>query len=148
MSLFFPDVNVWLALSVAEHAHSRDAWNWLKALTPDATLAFSRYTQLGILRLLTNPAVMGEHPLTLQKSWSVYDRWREDPRVEFYAESRDADTEFRKLTQPFGTKPASKWVGDCWLLACAAGLGATLVTFDRTLYGFARKQGHAAVIPS
>ena len=32
-------------------------------------------TIVGILRLLTNPAVMGEHPLTLQKSWSVYDRW-------------------------------------------------------------------------
>jgi len=147
MTLFFPDVNVWLALSVAEHQHSENAWQWLKSLPPDTQLSLARYTQLGILRLLTNAAVMGERPLSLQKAWSVYDRWLEDPRVEFYPESRDADAHFRKLMEPFGTKSASKWVGDCWLLACAIGLGATLVTFDRTLYGFARKHGHSAILP-
>ena len=72
----------------------------------------------------------------------------QEPRIEFYPESRDAETPFRKLTEPFGTKSAFKWVGDCWLLASATDLGATLVTFNRTLHGFARKLGHSAVIPS
>ena len=41
-----------------------------------------------------------------------------------------------------------KAVGDCFLLAYARELQAALVTFDRTLHEFARKQGHATVIPA
>ena len=147
MTLFFPDLNVWLALSVAAHSHSVDAWNWIKLLPADRKLIFSRYTQIGLLRLLTNAAVMGDQTLTLRNAWAVYDRWLEDPRVEFYPEPRGIDAMFREATKPFAARQASKWVGDCWLLACAAELRATLVTFDRALYQFARKQGHPAVIP-
>lgn len=147
MTLFFPDVNVWLALSISEHPHSQHAWDWLRSLAPDARLALARYTQLGMLRLLTNAAVMGEKPLTLRRAWAVYDRWLEDPRVEFHPETRDAGTQFRKLTESFATKPASNWVGDCWLLATSSESGSTLVTFDRALFAFARKLGHLAVMP-
>lgn len=84
MTLFFPDVNVWLALSVGDHSHSDDAWRWVKILPADARLVFSRFTQLGLLHLLTNSAVMGSRPLTLRQAWKVYDRWLEDPRIEFY----------------------------------------------------------------
>jgi predicted nucleic acid-binding protein len=90
---------------------------------------------------------MGEQTLTLRKAWSVYDRWLADPRVEFYPEPRGVDAEFREATEPFASKPASKWIGDCWLLASANGIKATLVTFDRALYQHARKQGHSVVIP-
>ncbi len=148
MTLFFPDLNVWLALSVGGHSHSSDAWGWLRHLPTDSRLIFSRYTQIGLLRLLTNPAVMGDQTQVLRKAWAVYDRWLLDPRVEFYPEPRSVDAEFRKATEPFSSKPASKWVGDCWLLALAAGNQAALVTFDRALYEFARKQGHSAVIPA
>jgi uncharacterized protein len=147
MTSFFPDVNVWLALSVATHPHSSDAWKWMRALPRDGQLIFSRYTQLGLLRLLTNEAVMGDETLVLRKAWGVFDRWLEDPRIEFYPEPRSVDLEFRKTTQPFASKHASKWIGDCWLLASAAGHSATLVTFDKALHGFAQKQGHAAVMP-
>jgi toxin-antitoxin system PIN domain toxin len=148
MTLFFPDVNVWLALSIAEHPHSQEAWMWLRTLAPDARLVLARYTQLGMLRLLTNTAVMGERPLTLQRAWAVYDRWLDDPRVDFYPESRDAGTRFRALTENFARKPASNWVGDCWLLASSAESGSTLVTFDRALSAFARKQQIRAVRPN
>jgi hypothetical protein len=148
MTLFFPDLNVWLALSVAGHSHSEDAWNWMRSLPGDARLAFSRYTQIGLLRLLTNNAVMGAQTLILGNAWGVYDRWLEDPRVEFYPEPRGADAAFRQVTRPFAGQPATKQVGDCWLLASAKDLGATLITFDRALYEFSLKQGHAAVIPA
>jgi predicted nucleic acid-binding protein len=59
MTSFFPDLNVWLALSVSGHSHSRRAWQWLDGLTDEVTLLFSRYTQIGLLRLLTNASVMG-----------------------------------------------------------------------------------------
>ena len=74
MTLFFPDLNVWLALSVASHAHCRKAWNWFNLLPDDARLIFSRYTQIGLLRLLTNQAAMGEQTLTLNQDnagWNI-----------------------------------------------------------------------------
>ena len=147
MTLFFPDLNVWLALSDSGHQHSRDAWNWLNSLPGDARLAFSRYTHVGLLRLLVTPSVMGSAALTLGRAWSVYGRWLEDPRVEFYPEARDVEAAFRRATARFASQKAAKAVGDCWLLACAMEMDATLVTFDRALYDLSRKQGHAAVIP-
>lgn len=147
MTLCFPDLNVWLALSDAGHEHNHHAWHWMHQLPADARLAFSRYTQIGLLRLLVNPSVMGPAVLTMGKAWNLYDNWLADPRVEFYPEPRDAEDAFRKLTTPFATQQASKAVGDCWLLAYAVGIKATLVTFDRGLYEFARRQGHAAIIP-
>ena len=148
MTLFFPDLNVWLALSVAGHSHSRDAWDWMKHLQPDAKLIFSRYTQIGLLRLLSNHSVMGDQTLSLQQAWSVYDRWLKDPRVEFYPEPQGADALFRQVTKPLSNKSASNAVGDCWLLASAAGIQATLATFDRALRESARKQGFQAIIPA
>lgn len=147
MTSFFPDLNVWLALSVASHSHSAEAWRWINLLAREAKLIFSRYTHIGLLRLLTNQSVMGEETLTLRKAWGVYDRWLGDPRVEFYPEPRGLDAFFRHTTEPFATKQASKWVGDCYLLAYAKQSGAMLVTFDSALHSYARKQGHSAVIP-
>lgn len=147
MSLFFPDLNVWLALSVAGHSHSSESWKWLRTLPDGSKLIFSRYTQVGLLRLLTNNAVMGGQTLVLRKAWEVYERWLDDPRVEFFPEPRNIDAIFRRATEPHSNKQASKWVGDCWLLAFAIGTQATLVTFDRALSEFAQKEGHPAIIP-
>ena len=147
MTPFFPDLNVWLALSVAGHSHSAEAWRWANLVPRETRLIFCRYTQIGLLRLLTNQAVMGEQTLTLHKAWSVYDRWLADPRVDFYPEPRDADAEFRRVTGPFGGRPASQWIGDGWLLASSNALQSTLVTFDKALYQHARKQGYSVVMP-
>ena len=147
MTLFFPDLNVWLALSVAGHSHREDVWNWMESLPRGSKLAFSRFTQLGFLRLLTNSSVMGEQTLTLRKAWTLYDTWMRDPRIDFYPEPRNLDSAFRQVTEPLAARQASHAVGDCFLLAYAEELGATLVTFDRALYEFARKHGYAAAIP-
>ena len=131
-----------------KHAHNAAAIQWAKQLPDDATLIFSRYTQLGLLRLLTNTAVMGDAVLTLGEAWAIYDRWLQDPRVEFYPEPRNVDAKFRDATEPFAAKASTKWVGDCWLLAYADAAQARLVTFDQALQNFALKQGHRAVIPA
>ena len=44
------------------------------------------------------------------------------------------------MTEPFGARPASKWIGDGWLLASSTGLQSTLVTFDKALYQQSRKR--------
>ena len=148
MTLFFLDLNVWLALSDDGHSHNSVAWTWFDGLAEDSALIFSRYTQIGLLRLLTNTAVMGAKTLTLGEAWAVYDGWLKDPRIEFYPEPRNVDAGFRRVTRPFAGKPAAKWVGDCWLLAYAEAAQARLVTFDRALCEFAVKQGNRAVVPS
>lgn len=147
MTLFFPDLNVWLALSVEGHIHNTQAWRWLRSLPGESRLIFSRYTQIGLLRLLTNSTMMSNRVLSVREAWTVYDSWLKDPIVEFYPEPRNVDSEFRKTMEPFATQPSSKAVGDCWLLAFAAGTGAALVTFDQALHEFARKHGHTAITP-
>ena len=148
MTSFFPDLNVWLALSDAGHQHNTEAWRWLQALPEDGRLIFSRYTQIGLLRLLTNSAVMIQQTLSLEKAWRIYDHWLSDPRVEFFPEPIGMDEAFRRATAPFDTQTASKWVGDCYLAAHAKQTGAILVTFDRALLNFARKEGYRAVSPA
>ena len=115
-------------------------------LPDDARLIFSRYTQIGLLRLLTNQTAMGEQTLTLRQAWGAYDRWLKDPRVEFYPEPRGLDGAFRHATEAFAAQPATKWVGDCYLLAYSKQSEASLVTFDAALFKFARKHGSAAIL--
>ena len=107
MTSFSPDVNVWIALSDTEHAHCAIALNWLDHLPEDSALFFSRFTPMGLLRLLTNTAGMGEEVLTLGKAWKVYDRWLEDPRVDFYPEPGNVDAGFRRATRPFANSSSS-----------------------------------------
>ena len=148
MTLFFLDLNLWLALSVPKHTQYFAAWTWLNSIARDSSLIFIRYTQLGFLRLLTHSSVMGEQTFTLGEAWRLYDQWLSDPRVEFYPEPSGLEAAIREATAPFNSKAASHWVGDCFLLANAKEIGAVLVTFDRALAAFARKQGCAAIIPS
>jgi uncharacterized protein len=147
MTSYFPDLNVWIAIADSGHRHSRAAWGWMGLVPGDARIIFSRYTQIGLLRLLTNPAVMGDRTLVLGDAWNVYDRMLGDPRVASYPEVRGVDDLFRQITSAFARQQASNWVGDCWLLANAKAMSATLVTFDRALFEFARKQNHSALIP-
>jgi hypothetical protein len=67
MTLFFPDLNVCLALSDTGHIHSTGAWKWMKMLPDDAQFIFCRYTQVGLLRLLTNTSIMGDQTLTKKR---------------------------------------------------------------------------------
>ena len=87
-TLLFPDINVWVALTYEGHVHHTTAATWFTALPPDVTLAFCRFTQLGILRLLTTAVVMGDEVMTQPQAWAAYDRWLQDPRVDFVDESR------------------------------------------------------------
>jgi predicted nucleic acid-binding protein len=148
MTSFFPDLNVWMALSVAGHSHSAEAWKWLTLLPGETRLVFARFTHIGLLRLLTNQAVMGDRTLTLRQAWTVYDRWLRDPRVEFHFESGNLDVAFREATAPFASRRASKWIGDCHLLACAKESAAVLATFDQKLFSHAVEHGYDAVVPA
>jgi toxin-antitoxin system PIN domain toxin len=147
MTSFFPDVNLWMALSVAGHSHEVEAWNWLVSVPEDSSVLLCRYTQLGLLRLLSNSAVLGERVLTLSDAWQVYDGWLRDDRVRFVPEPEGIDCFFRAVTARFADKAASKWISDCYLVAFAHLIDATFVTFDKALYSLVESLGHPVLMP-
>ena len=127
----FPDINAWVALTYEGHVHHATAAAWFAALSPHTTLAFCRFTQLGLLRLLTATAVMGDEVMTQPQAWAAYDRWLQDPRVTLVDEPPEIETPFRVLTRL--RQPATKDWADSFLAAFATAGQLTLVTFDRGL---------------
>ncbi len=131
-SSYFPDVNVWLALTYRGHVHQAAAWAWLEGLGPDFKLYFCRFTQIGLLRLLTTEAVMGSDEVMSQKdAWAAYDRWLADERIEFQDETPGLELHFRSHTQQ--GRPSPKVWMDGYLAAFASLAGLPLVTFDQGL---------------
>lgn len=131
-SFLFPDLNVWLALSVQSHIHHRTAARWLEALPGSQRLCFCRFTQLGVLRLLTTAQLMGEDEVLTQiQAWNVYDEWLSDERVMFLQEPLNFDKSFRGLTQL--RRAAPKDWADSYLISFAQAAGLQLVTFDRAM---------------
>ena len=128
----FPDVNVWIALTYDGHVHHRVAAQWFESLGTSARLFFCRVTQLGLLRLLTTEAVMGEAEVMNQaQAWEAYDRWLQDDRVTFLVEPPGIDEAFRASSR--SPRPSPKDWADSYLAAFCETANLTLVTFDRAL---------------
>ena len=129
-SFLFPDINVWVALTFEGHIHHLRARDWFGTLGDSARLFFCRFTQLGLLRLLTADAVMGQDGvLTQEEAWGAYDRWLRDERVGFLEEPAGLEPLFRGLTRSANAAPKD-WA-DSYLAAFAAASQLTFVTFDR-----------------
>lgn len=127
--LSFPDINVWLALAASEHIHASAARNWWNR--ENGRIAFSRFTQLGFLRLMTRAAAMGGRPLSAIEAWRVHDRFYDDDRIVFVPEPAQAEARFRKYASARTASP--KLWSDAWLLAVAEAAQGTVVTFDKAL---------------
>src|ERR1035438_460322 len=127
-SLSFLDVNVWLALILEHHVHRASALEWWGQT--DSVAAFTRLTQLGVLRLLTTAAAMDGQPVTMIEAWQVYDHLFEDERVSLYPEPNGLEILFRQLSRSPAASP--KVWADAYLLAFATGHRGQLVTFDRS----------------
>jgi uncharacterized protein len=133
ISSVFPDVNVWLALTSPDHEHFHSAWDWYRGLPEGTVLIFCRFTQLGLLRLLTTRAAMGLGTLTQAKAWQSYDRWLESGGAEFAAEAADLEVRFRAIAN--STQASPKEWADAYLAAFCSTIGGQLITFDRALSG-------------
>jgi uncharacterized protein len=133
----FPDINVRVALTYDRHVHHSSARAWFEGLAPASRLFFCRLTQLGLLRLLSEPAVMGSDQAKSQPdAWKAYDRWLEDERVDFLDEPSGLDTQFRALTRSSRASPKD-WA-DSYLAAFAQTSRLTVVTFDRAFQNKAK----------
>lgn len=132
MKSFFPDINVWVALTYRSHQQHVLTATWFGRLKSE-TVVFCRLTQLSFLRLLTHPVVMQDEVKTQREAWEIYDQLLGDPRIAFYPE-RDPDAvenELRELTTTVQFAP-QQWP-DAYLAAFAKTEGLILVTFDRAL---------------
>ena len=129
------DVNVLLALCYEGHVHHPQALTWFEG-QEDFEVVLCRNTQLGLLRLLSNPAVMGQDACTLEQAWGVYDIIVRDTRFEFTAEPEGLEP-FLRLYSSAGQVSPKLWQ-DAYLAAFARAAKLRLVTFDR---GFSKFEG-------
>jgi uncharacterized protein len=132
MKSYFPDVNVWIALAYEGHQHHTSATAWFARLNGESVY-FCRFTQLGLLRLLTHPRVMRGDVRNQTEAWQTYNSFLQDERVSFHAESDPDQIEasLRRLTS--NARSTSQQWPDAYLAAFAGAAGLTLVTFDRGL---------------
>ncbi|MGB0065490.1 MAG: TA system VapC family ribonuclease toxin [Terracidiphilus sp.] len=130
-SLLLPDVNVWVALNFDRHVHHAMAKQWYAAVPPSARLVFCRQTQLGLFRILTTTAVMGEHILAQSECWQLFDEWIRTGQVAWADEPQHMEERLRELTRHSASSP-KEWM-DAYLAAFAEAGNLTLVTMDRTL---------------
>jgi uncharacterized protein len=127
MNVSLPDVNIWIALAAEGHIHHVPARDWFAA-PPDASVAFCRITQMGLLRLLTNSNVMGRSPRTVVQAWETYEKLRADRRLVFATEPDRVESGWRQCMTQAGVGPSS-WT-DAYLAAFAETHKYSLVTFD------------------
>ena len=129
-----PDVNVWLALAVNQHPHHDAAaayWSGHEA----GPVWFCRVTMLGLVRLLSNPKVMGEQALDLKQSLAAYQRFAALPEIGWHAEPIDCGDHLQKLVS---TDLPARLLTDAYLAAFAGSARLRMVTFDKD---FGRFQG-------
>jgi uncharacterized protein len=121
------DVNVWLAAAWARHQHHRRARRWID--DEDDELAFCRVTQMALLRLITNPAVMQRDSLSRREAWELVDRFMADPRARFLNEPEGLVALWVTFSKR-DDRDHLLWTDD-YLAAFAGAANAELVTLER-----------------
>ncbi len=122
-----PDANFWLALAWSGHVAHPVAKSWWES-NARQQIVFCRVTEMALLRLLTNRAVLADEAKTQAGAWQTYEMLRRSPRVEFLGEAAG----FNQHWQKFSARDASatqRWSDD-YLAAFACAAGLRLVTFD------------------
>jgi toxin-antitoxin system PIN domain toxin len=130
-TFLFPDVNVWLALAHGVHPHHEAAIAWGESVDPASKFYFCRFSQLSLLRLLTNSSAMGIDVATQSEAWRIYDLFFENGSTFFADEPKQVEELLRARTMKDETS-TKEWA-DAYLAAFAESAGLRLVTFDRAL---------------
>jgi uncharacterized protein len=120
------DVGVWLAAIWGRHAHHPVTADWFGRQTGD--LVFCRVTQMSLLRLLSNPAIMGDDAVDRSQAWRTFDQLWADERVLWADEPDELDAVWRAISAR-DDKSHKLWTDD-YLAAFAQASGATLATLD------------------
>jgi uncharacterized protein len=128
------DVNLLLALVTDRHAMHGLAAQWADSV-PAAGAVLCRAAQMGLLRLLNNPAVMQEEVLDGAGCWSVWHRLLEDERFRFApGEPPGIDATFERFAS--GRTYSPRLWTDAYLAAYAHAGHLSLVTLDHGFRAF------------
>ena len=125
MTRYLPDVNVLLALVWPRHAFHVAAHAWF-ARSGKQAWATNVLTQLGVLRLLTNPAVT-EGVVSAETAWSVLSEATSHPGHEFWPLDRATPAGIELMVAR--VRGHRQWT-DALLLWHAMKHEAVFVTFD------------------
>jgi len=123
-------------MAASAHVHHVRAKAWFESLHDEEELLFCRFTQLGLLRLLTTWGAMGDRVRTQREAWQIYDCFLLDGNARLMQEPRLLEGSFRRFTTLDSALPKD-WA-DSYLAAFAEETSATLVTFDKALAARAR----------
>lgn len=123
------DVGVWLAAIWGRHVHHDVAKRWFDEQSDDLLLC--RVTQMSLLRLITNPAIMGQDVITRSDAWRVIDQFWSDERVLWAEEPSHLEAVFRAISAR--NDNSHKLWADDYLAAFAQASGAALATLDTKL---------------
>ena len=133
--MHLPDINVWLALTFGSHVHHPSAKAWFDGLASNQVCYFCRLTQMGFLRLATNPSAFGTDALTLPEAWQKYDLFLSDSRVAVADEPVGLESHWRVFTASRTFSP--KVWNDAYLAAFALAGNLNVVTFDKAFAQYA-----------
>jgi len=133
MVRYLCDLNVFLAGALAIHSGHERARAFFQSLATGDTVEFCRATEIGFLRLLTQPIAEGYEPVSNRKAREALGEWLALPYVKLALEPVGIETLWPGLADR--EKPSPKVWMDAWLAAFAIRARMRLVTFDR---GFER----------
>ena len=132
-----PDVNVWLALSYAAHPfHARATEYWHTVCTANTPLWFCRSTMLALVRLFSQPKLMGADVLSLPAAMALYRQWVDTPAVALLTEPPGMDAQLQSLLGTVSAPLPSRLWTDALLAATAEAAGLRMVTFDKDFERF------------
>jgi len=132
-----PDVNVWLALSYKAHSfHASSTAYWQDACDTHTPLWFCRSTMLALVRLLSQPKLMGTDVLGLPAAMAVYQQWIDTPAVGLLAEPTGLEAHLQSLLGTDSKPLPSRMFTDALLAATAEAAGLRMVTFDKDFERF------------
>ena len=123
------DVGVWLAAIWGRHTHHRVAAKWFDEQSDDLLLC--RVTQMSLLRLVSNRAIMGDDVLTRSRAWQIIDQLWSDNRVLWADEPAQLEAVFRAISARHD-RSHKLWTDD-YLAAFAQASGASFATLDAKL---------------
>jgi len=123
MTTELPDVNVLLALHVAEHPAHPAATKWFRQAN---NVIVTPVSEIGLIRLLLNPAVVLRE-ITGEQALAAASHFRSLPNVRFESDGTSLTDPKVRVTQLSGKGQ----VTDLHLFNLAVSLGARFVTLDR-----------------
>jgi toxin-antitoxin system PIN domain toxin len=132
-----PDLNVWLALATPDHAHHQQALAYWEQQAAEQVL-FCTVTALGLVRLVSQPKVMGSAVRSAQAASALLQAFCQQAGGRMAAPASEGWDVFHQLIGK--ENPPARLCTDTYLAALAISNGWRLVSFDRDFERFAALQ--------